>query len=74
MVPQVACAGYGACEGDPAQRAHENVGPGGNPEPELIGTHGGRWRGFGEEVALDAVRHIAARAVNVLVEGLRQRA
>src|ERR1700691_2246444 len=58
-------------EADAPDRAQENIGERGEPEPELVGAHG-RCRGpIGEQVALaflDPVFHLAAGAVDFLVE------
>ena len=58
-------------EADAPERAQENIGERGEPEPELVGAHG-RGRGsVGEQVALallDPVLHLAAGAVDLLVE------
>ena len=71
MVPQVARASSVPARRDAAQRAHEHIGHGGEPQPQLVGAHGRRRRAVGEQVELallDAVLHVAARAVDVLVE------
>ena len=61
----------GVGEADAAERAEQDVGEGGEPEPQLVGAHGGGRGAVGEQVALaflDAVLHLAARAVELLVE------
>ena len=64
----------GAGESDAPQRADEHVGHRGKPQTQLVGPHG-RCRGaVSVEVELaffDAVFHVAAGAVNVLVESSR---
>ena len=54
-----------------AERAEQDVGHRREPEPELVGPHGGCGRAISEEVRLaflDAVLHVAAGAVDLLVE------
>ena len=71
MVPQVASANWRVCQADAAQGAEQHIGHRGEPQAELVGAHG-RGRGaVGEQVELallDAVLHLAARAVDLLVE------
>jgi hypothetical protein len=58
-------------EGDAAQGAQENIGEGGEPQPQLIGAHGRRRGAIGEQVGLaflDPVLHVAAGAIDLLVE------
>ena len=52
IVPQVASANLGVSEADAPDRAEENVGERGEPQPELIGAHGGGRGPVGEQVAL----------------------
>ena len=62
---------HGSGKGDAAQRAQEHVGHRCEPQPQLVGAHGGGRRAVGHQIELaflDAVLHIAARAVDVLVE------
>ena len=66
MLPQVAVGELGAGEADAAQRRDEHVGHRGEPQPQLVGAHGGGAGAIGEEVELaflDAVLHLAAGAV-----------
>ena len=61
----------GVREPDAAQRAHEHVGHRGEPQPELVRPHGGGRGPVREQIALrllDAVFHIAPRAVDLFVE------
>ena len=54
-------------EADAPDRADENIGERGEPEPQLIGAQGGRRGPIGEQVALallDPVLHLAAGAVD----------
>ena len=58
-------------EAEAAQGADQDVGERNEPEPQLVGAHGGGGRSVGEEIALtflDTVLHLAARAVDVFVE------
>ena len=72
MVPQVAVGELGVAQADAAQRLEQHVGHRGEPQPQLVGAHG-RGRGaIGEQVELlllDPVLHLAAGAVDLLVEG-----
>ena len=71
MVPQVASAKLGAGEADAAQRAQQHIGHRGEPQAQLVGAHGGGRGAVGEQVELallDAVLHLAAGAVDLLVE------
>ena len=71
IVPQVASANWVWREADAPQRAEENIGERGEPEPQLVGAHGGGRGAVGEQVALaflDPVLHLAAGAVDLLVE------
>ena len=72
MVPQVALANWVCRQADPAQRLEQHVGERGEPQAQLVGAHG-RGRGaIGEQVELlllDPVLHLAAGAVDLLVEG-----
>ncbi len=74
LEPDRAAGGLGELrvrEADAPDRAEENIGERGEPEPELVGAHG-RGRGaVGEQVALaflDPVLHLAAGAIDLLVE------
>ena len=61
----------GVGEADAAQRAEQHIGHGGEPQPQLVGAHGGGRGAVGEQIELallDAVLHLAAGAVDVLVE------
>ena len=72
MVAQVAVGELGEPEPNPPERLDQDVGEGREPEPELVGAHGGGRRAIGEQVELlllDAVFDLAAGAVDVLVEG-----
>jgi hypothetical protein len=56
---------------DAAQRAEQYVGHRGKPEPQLVGLHGRGGRAVGEQVELallDAVFHLAAGTVDLLIE------
>jgi hypothetical protein len=56
---------------DPAQRAEQQIGHGGEPKSQLIGAHRGRRRAVGEQVELtllNPVLHLAAGAVDRLIE------
>src|SRR5215204_2512585 len=70
IVPQAASANW-VC-GSPMRRgAHEHVGHRGEPQPELVRPHGGGRGPVREQIALrllDAVFHIAPRAVDLFVE------
>src|SRR5512144_2939564 len=61
-------------EADPAQGRHQHVGERREPQAKLVRRHGCGRRAVGEEIELlllDAVLHLAAGAVELLVEGLR---
>ena len=61
-------------ERDAPERCEQHVGHGGEPETELIGTHGFGRGAVCEEVELtllDAVLYVAADAVELLVKGPR---
>src|SRR5512144_1672740 len=61
-------------EADPAQGRHQHVGERREPQAKLVRRHGCGRRAVGEEIELlllDAVLHLAAGAVDLLVEGLR---
>ena len=61
----------GLGEADAAQRADQHIGHRGEPQPQLVGAHGGGRGAVGEQIELaflDAVLHLAAGAVDVLVE------
>ena len=63
----------GVGEADAAQRAEQDVGHRGEPQAQLVGPHGRRRGAVGEQIGLaflDAVLHLAARAVEVFVERL----
>lgn len=58
-------------QSDPSQGAEQDIGHGGEPEAQLVGAHGSRRGPVGEQVELaflDPVFHVAARAVDRLVE------
>jgi hypothetical protein len=58
-------------EPDATQSAEKHIGHRGKPRAQLVGAHGGRRRAVGKEVGLtllDAVFHVAAGAVDLLVE------
>src|SRR5690348_12395257 len=58
-------------EAEPAQRLHQHIGHGSEPQAELVGAHRGRRGAVGEEIELallDAVLHLAAGAVEVFIE------
>ena len=70
-MPQVASANWVWAQADPAQRAEQHIGHRGEPQAQLVGAHGGRRGAVGEQVELaflDAVLHLAAGAVDPLVE------
>ena len=52
MVPQVAVGELGVAQADPAQRLEQDVGEGREPQPQLVGAHGGGRRAIGEQVEL----------------------
>ena len=61
---------------DAAQRAEQHIGHRGEPQAKLVGAHGGGRGAVGEQIELallDAVLHLAARAVDLLVEVPRRR-
>ena len=70
-MPQVASANWVWREADAAQGADQDIGHRGEPQAQLVGAHR-RGRGaVGEQVELallDAVLHLAAGAVDLLVE------
>ena len=71
IVPQLARANW-VCARPMRRSAHEqHIGERGKPQPQLVGPHG-RGRGaVGEQIELallDAVLHLAARAIDLLVE------
>ena len=71
IVPQLALASWCWLEADATQGAEQHIGHRGEPQAELVGPHGGGRGAVGEEVELaflDAVLHLAAGAVEVLVE------
>lgn len=62
----------GVGQREAAQGGHQDVGHGGEPQAQLVGAHGDGAGAVGEEVELallDAVLHVAAGAVDALVEG-----
>jgi hypothetical protein len=62
----------GVAQADPTQRLEQGVGEGREPQPELVGGHGGRGRPAREEIELlllDPVLDLTAGTVDVLVEG-----
>ena len=64
----------GFSESDAPQCAHEYVGHRSEPQAQLVGPHGRRRGAVGVEVELtflDAVLHVAAGAVDVLIEPSR---
>jgi len=79
------CAGglgkIGSRQGNPAQAVDEDIGHRGEPQAQLVGAEGGGRGTIGKQIELtflDAVFHLATRAVDLLVEmtriafGLRQ--
>src|SRR5271155_4926356 len=74
LEPDRAARGLGELrvrEADAPERADENIGERGEPEPELVGAHGCGRGSVGEQVALaflDPVLHLAAGAVDLLIE------
>ena len=71
MVPQVARASRVPASPIPPQGVDQHIGEGREPQPELIGGHGGRRRAVGEEIELlllDTVFHVAPRTVDPLVQ------
>ena len=71
IVPQVASGELGVRQADPTQRAEQHVGERGEPQAQLIGPHGRRRGAVGEQIELaflDPVLHLAARAVDPLVQ------
>ena len=71
IVPQVASANWVWANADAAQGAEQDVGHRGEPQPQLIGAHRRRRGAVGEQVDLaflDAVLHLAAGAIDLLVE------
>ena len=66
--------GFG--KADAPQRADQHIGHRSEPQAQLVGAHGGRRGAIGIKVELaflDAVLHVAAGAVDVLVELPRSR-
>jgi len=61
----------GRDQGDAAQRADKDIGHRGQPKPQLVGAHGAGGGSVGEQIELtflDAVFHLAAGAIDFLVE------
>src|SRR6195256_6078376 len=61
----------GRGESNAAQRADQDIGHGGQPEPQLVGAHGVGGGSVGEQIELtffDTVFHLAAGAIELLVE------
>src|ERR1700740_1479998 len=61
----------GVDPGDATQRANQHIGHRSEPQPQLVGTHRARRSAVGEEVELallNAVFHVAAGAIELLVE------
>ena len=55
LEPDGAAAGAGqlrVAEPDPAQRVEQHIGKGREPQPQLVGAHGGGRRAIGEQVEL----------------------
>ena len=76
MVPQVASAKAVSAKTDTPQRAEQHIGHRSEPQPQLVGPHGLSRGTVSVEVELallDPVLHVAARAVDVLVELPRAR-
>ena len=70
-MPQVASANWVCLQADAAQRAEQHIGHRGEPQAQLVGAHGGGRGAVGEQIELaflDAVLHLAAGAVELLVE------
>src|SRR6266478_6251420 len=58
-------------QGDAAQRVDKNIGHGGQPKPQLVGAHGAGGGSVGEQIELtflDAIFHLAAGTIELLVE------
>ena len=71
MVPQVASANWACLRPIRRSAAHQHIGHRGEPQAELIGAHGFGRGAVGEKVELtllDPVLHLAARAVDFLIE------
>src|SRR5579863_739504 len=70
MVPQVASANWVCAKPMRRSAQSSNIGHRGKPQAELVGPHGGGRCAVGEqiELTLDPVLHLAARAVDLLVE------
>ena len=71
IVPQVASANCVCASRCGGARTEQHIGHRGEPEPQLVGAHGGGRGAVGEQVALallDAVLHLAAGAVDLLIE------
>src|SRR5713226_1030843 len=60
-------------QSNPAQRTEQHIGHGCEPQAELVGAHGSRRGPIGEQIELtflDAVLHLAASAIDLLIEVL----
>ena len=74
LEPDRAAGGLGELgvgKADSPDRADENIGERGEPQPQLVGAHRGGRGPVGEQVALaflDPVLHVAAGAVDLLIE------
>ena len=71
MVPQVASANWVCASPMRRKRAEQHIGHRGKPQAELVGPHGGGRGAVGEQIELallDTVLHLAAGAVDLLVE------
>src|SRR5438034_7353527 len=72
MVPQLACANSVSCR-PIRRRAHSSIGHRVEPQPQLVGPHRGSRGAVRIEVELtllDPVLHVAAGAVDLLVQVL----
>ena len=61
----------GRLQGDAAQAIKQHISHRGEPQPQLIGLHGGGGGAVGEQIHLaflDAVLHLAAGAIDRFVE------
>ena len=61
----------GRLQGDAAQAIKQHISHRGEPQPQLIGLHGGRGGAVGEHIHLtffDAVLHLAAGAIDRFIE------
>src|SRR5690625_4523509 len=74
LQPQGSAGGgrkLGVRQADPTEGAEQDVGQGREPEAQLIGAHAAGGGAVGKEIELallDAVFHVAARAIEALIE------